>query len=290
MAHATGFLLLFLARKSRLKPLQYLFLTNLSLSEMLYLIGLILRRCLFYMKVETTSSIFYYSEIFFNTCVFSWYVLLLTLIAIDRFMEVYLHLRYHLFLSNRTAKIFLVAVFVISLFCMFVLLFIYDSYSDLRKFNEIYFWPFYEIMFLGVALMTYGYLLKKIRDNKLKTRRIAINLETSAIQLGSTKSNSNKEKVIKTRTHKKHTWFLFPSVFVGSFILFWLIPDFVIFLSSRAKFDLSEVTWFLLNLMYAFGMAIDAITYVIFSRHIRQFVRKYIRRFHQRISHRHTQD
>ena len=209
---------------------------------------------------------------------FIWYIGLMTLLTADRFLSVYLNIRYRTVCTSRRTKLVLLSLFFVSLVST-VICVIAGNHDRIERVILLYVWPFLDAVFLSVALLTYIHFFRKIRSNQRKE-----SLTTSSFkrekkeQLISEKSKKIKKKrfSIKRGASLKRGFFT-PTLLVANFIVFWLIPDQIFFWLSilgknKSEFALASAH-ILLN-FYPFGILMDAIIYIFFQREIVSMLKK----------------
>lgn len=273
--HVVGFYLLYLTRKTAIDRKQRMFLMNLSLSEIIFLIGTITRRTLIFYEVPTCTKIFYYHECLINTGVFSWYNFVMALIAFDRFLEVWLNLRYHIIWTVKKATIAMIFVFVMpSIFVVVIFTFV-DTYDHIRYLNSTYFWLSSEIIFIIVAIITYSYLYGKIVEKKHYTRRLILHLKKINPEINNGSWKRKDRNNAGTPKMPKNGFFV-PTLLILSFITCWFVPDLIIFVHGRLRLTISKQGYFIMGILYCFAVLSDAIIYIFFSKHVRRILFKKI--------------
>ena len=90
------------------------------------------------------------------------YIGLMTLLTLDRFLSVYLNLRYYLYWTLHRAKIAFGCLVLIT--CVTIPMFMSDTVRAMRWVPVLILWPFMELVFLLVATVTYTYLFQKLQN------------------------------------------------------------------------------------------------------------------------------
>lgn len=156
MLHAVGLYCLVKVRRKEYSKssCQYVFLVNLSLLEFLYSIKLFLR----VVDNRIISHALTVTDSFF----FTWYVLILIFLTLDRFLEVYLNIRYNLYCSTSKAK-FILAFLFLTAFTMSATVAIVTK-TNVKTVNTINICLYLSVegVFILLAVVIYGYILFKI--------------------------------------------------------------------------------------------------------------------------------
>ena len=261
---------LYLLRKAKCSAsgfteIQRFYLLHLSIVELVLICSTIPN----YFYHTSQGTIKTLLDVFGSLSLFTWNVGIMQLITLDRFLMVYLNIKYSLFWTMRKSKIAVYTLIITSLATMgFV--FLFDGISVL-VICVVYIWPCLDATFLLAAFTTYTYFFKKIREN-MKLRE-CYNNNTSA-------ERNNKAKIAANeRTDKKmKRGFFTPTLLIVSFILFVVIPDqvfFWYFISSELPSSNIEL---LLVCCYQFSWIVDAVIYIFFQREIFREVKKIFRR------------
>lgn len=293
--HTVGLYMLFTTRITRLAYNQKLYLINISISELLICVFKISHRLfslydysLYSFKLWTIQT---------SGC-FMAYIIFMVLLSVDRFLEVYLNIKYPIFVTKRTAHFSVLIVWLVSaMFAMALVL--QNSDNHVRRVVILYFWPSSELTFLLIALLVYTYLFVKIRKYRKKTNRISTVHDTGVVPgnhnhvtvasttVGAdytTAGNNNttvekldKEKAFNRRRRKssryKHRLYL-PTFLVSSFIILWIVPDQVEFVAILMKKRVPLYFWFLINILITCALCMDAFIYIFGVQEIRRRLQK----------------
>jgi Serpentine type 7TM GPCR chemoreceptor Srsx. len=245
--HFVGFLLLTLVQVTpNFTASQREFLFCLSLVEMLYSLGAIADKLVQFYKL----TIWRYSvTIFYEGFAFVWYTNLMTMLTLDRLMAVKLSLRYNLLWPLRKTRMVLIMCVVSSLLLSIFLILRNPERTTLYRSLAIFVWPFGELVFLMTAVVTYMYFFIKIRKNRIRDRQ--------------RQPNGRMERIKKG--------FFVPSLLVTTFLVFWFIPDQLIFIHqvSGASWKIPETVQQAIRVCYALAVISDAFIYILTPREMR---------------------
>ena len=155
--HAFGLYLLVTVPSLNIKPNQMLLIMNLSVIEILLVFCSWIESLLRIILPHVTG--FVYVDIVKATGVCFVYLATMTLITIDRFLEVYLNIRYSLYWSRKKMIMFITAIWILGSLATILITVAYHFYSiDYLKYCFIYFYPITEAIFLILSLLTYAYI------------------------------------------------------------------------------------------------------------------------------------
>lgn len=206
------------------------------------------------------------------------YIGLMTLLTLDRFISVYLHLRYHLYWTLHRARI--AFGFLVLLACVTIPMFMFESIRPSRWAPVLILWPSMEFVFLFVASVTYIYLFKKLRkfrqiysENHTPNNDICYRQQqqnqgeaASTNAQDSSRGRTNNSKGFLTRG------FFTPTLLVANFIVIFIISDQVYFWLFILDIDPAQTVYgrFLShNIIYNFGFLCDAFIYSLSKKEVR---------------------
>ena len=216
--------------------------------------------------------------------IYIWYIGLMTLMTLDRFLTVFLNIRYRGICTRRKTIIALSASFLLAV--IGTLVFIKTPAPKAEKIAVLYFWPTLDVIFLSVTVLTYTYFFKKLRAIRQTETRFVDFIhnkhETSDLEASSTKRKSFMTRKRKKGQYKKS--FFTPTLLVANFFIFWLIPDqilFAFFLTDPSMEDMQNFKDYfeVLKTIYPFGILCDAFIYIFSQREILRYLKRKIRSF-----------
>ena len=136
--------------------------TNLAINQKYYIISMSgTELCICTLKIaHRIFSIYGFDSVAFKLWTlqtsgcFLCYILSMILLTVDRFLEVYLNIKYPLWLTERVSKILISSSWVVS--ALFAVGFIIQEDMDKVRYSIIvYFWPISELTFLFIAILVY---------------------------------------------------------------------------------------------------------------------------------------
>ena len=181
------------------------------------------------------------------------YGAVMTLITIDRFLEFRFTLKYPLFCAVKKTKI---VVLFFLLMAMMVFLSISAKFiatSNFKNSLSHYIYLGGNSVFLVIALFTYGFIFKKLRQNR--------------------KELENMRKRVNVFVQNRSAFKMFvPSLIIITFIIFTVIPNLIEAISYTE--NVSNFNYHARFIMYPIGWFIDPLMYIFSLKVIRKKIRR----------------
>jgi len=270
--HVIGLYLLYATRRTYFNHTQRLYLIALSTTELFMGTMKIVQRVCYIAGAERVGFYFWMVQ---TSGGFLFYTLTMILMTFDRFLEVFLNLRYSLICTKRRTGFTLLVTLLLSIIFAASTCGSYSDYNTTHSVMVLYFWPTTEITFIIVAVFTYSYLFAKIRTNRYQLKQLVKQLPRMRSETDKAVNRRRNLQYIKKR-------FYLPSLLIATFVLFWFFPDLVEFFFLLRGIDVTSLESLVINLGYVLAMATDALIYVFLSAPVRRHLLKYIG--HRRIS------
>ena len=229
---------------------QKVFFINLCLSEVMITSMAIFKR------IITRSNTAYYTILLLQYSIA--YMLMyevMILITVERFCAVYFNIKLPLMWSNTKTKILTISLWIFNggIFMAMLLLELKQTVLDTYMFTIL------NVIFILMALPTYIYIFRKIKQKKKSV--------ASLTKRNTTKSKENTKKQI-----------LAVFLLVISFFVFNVIPDFVYFFTGMLSIGLPMWAYRFLVYVYCFSYTMDFMIYMFTARPVRRTLRKLVRR------------
>ena len=190
-------------------------------------------------------------------------------LTLDRFLKIFLNIKYPLYWKNSHTVKLIVALFVLNGLLCFI---IWIANPTMKTLDTYFYLPF-DTVFLIVAIGTYGYIFVKIMNNrKVATSELPANNQVETSQPQSSTTPNQRYVMI-------HKQFLSTFLLVITFSIFTVVPDFVYLyygLNDEYK-DLQEWTGALLTAFYSTSFICDFLIYTFSSKPIRKKLKKWAR-------------
>ena len=170
-------------------------------------------------------------EIFHMTMVNVSYMLLMIVITIDRFLIIYLNIKYPLYCTPRKIKIVVILILCFCLCFFFVFLSKYLLY--------LFVYPVIQSVFLLTAILTYVYIYRQLKRSKEPNRN-------------SVKHMKDSKKEPKSKERKRFNIFV-PNLIILTFILFTVLPHAVWSIKFWFEFNLPTSASYFVALMINLG-------------------------------------
>ena len=264
--HTFGLFLLITTKFDDEEMTQRLFYIMLSLGELTISVAEMTIWIIYYTHYPVVRYIMNLNTFFAYTLMYE----VMIALTVDRFLKIFLNIKYPLYWKySRTVKL-VIALFILN-GVMCASFWLTDSLSKLYTY---YFLPF-DLLFLSVAICTYGYIFVKIQKNrKIQNLEIPQNQLNANVPTTSMPTTSNREKTKKILKQNKQ--FLSTFLLVISFSSFTVLPDFFYLYNGFTGY---WKDWFFLlfTILYSTSYICDFLIYTFSSKPIRRKLKKWVR-------------
>ena len=245
-------LLVTLKQKS-LKGSQKLLLIALSVVELTYALVDIVTQICHSLRLNSGTIVLL---IFNSTTVTFMYIFIMTCIVIDRFLEIYLNIKYKLLWSvQKTKNVLLVGL----AFCFFLIIpFYIVGMKWPRHATDIvylYMYPVFELIFVIIATFSYYYITNQV----LKCRRYLKKLE---------KHLSRNNRIVFHKQSKNQFKLLVPILIIVTFLLF-MVGSNILRLFVVLKRLNQDVGYKISLVLIPVGLIADPIIYIFSLKAVR---------------------
>ena len=243
--HALGIYLLH--QPNPVQTNQKLYLINLSVIEILLVL---IKNVSLHIKIFADDPTIYecLSLIHDGIC-FTWMNVLIGL-TIDRFFEVWLNIKYGLYITeNKTKLIILVSYFVGASISLALIVGKYSCDIVTKKISQYYLYPIYGTLTVIVFVLVYAYIYRRLRVARIRA---------ATVNLVHIKENK--------RNHFIPMWI------IVSFILFIYIPFVmytIVFFTMKITRRDSHI-YQVLNIIFLMNFTADALIYILLHQAIRE--------------------
>lgn len=250
--HITALTLLYLLKSTGLKGSQKYLMKCLCFSEIGFCVTFMSIRIAFVLNFQE-NIISFMVFLFQTTLLPIMYGVVMTMITIDRFLEFRFSITYPLFCTVKKTKI-IVLIFLLMATVVFLSIsakFIATSNVNNSIWHYIYLGA--NSVFLVIASVTYGFIFKKLRQNR--------------------KELENMRKRVNVSVQKRSSFKVFlPGWIIITFIIFTVIPNLIKAISHTENVsDIMDHTRFI---MYPIGWFLDPLMYIFSLKVIRKKIRQ----------------
>ena len=226
----------------------------LEVNQKLYLIQMSILEIM----LVACQNITIYLKIFVNNSSYQGYASLITyavglswnnimiMLTVDRFLQVYLNIKYVLYVTERRTKIIIFFCYLVGI-CFGILLIALNLMFNIGpRIMHSYFYPIYGTIGVIIFSVTYLYIYKRIRVGRMP------------------------QKVQSTNHGKsRHRGIFVPFWIMVTFITFILVPSTIfVFAFDTPKYE--KYTRYIWRLLWSIGFIADALIYIIFNKPIRK--------------------
>lgn len=284
LLHSIGIYLLVKIQQRNSGNIQTVYVINLSVCEAIMNFLELLRRIpsFFTIRADVESTISVVNEyihiVMFTgiSFVFYWVMIFLTL---DRLLDILLNIRYPIYWNETKTKNLLGGTWFLGvMLCVTVSMLYYSIGFDWEDAFFKYFYPAISIGFIGLAIVTYGFIFKRYRRTRTNpvcfyNNPIATNQNFNTIDT----TTSNRQPNAWTVFRKSR--FYISVLLILSFIFFMLIPDMTYLLYGIIHKKKDEVLVAACWISYAISNCVDAIIYIFLQADVRKLLWMKIRQF-----------
>ena len=254
--HIFGFSLVWKIKTNSLcSPSQKICLLTLSGTEIIYSTGAIARRILMILREKEAFEEF---DIWLTGGLNAFYIGVMTLLTIDRFLAVFLNINYSVYCTETKTKVSLFLYFILAMLIPIILIAACDNYAERSKAMSLIIWPACDFSFISIALATYIYMYRQISKNKRKQATL-----TKSVRVSHQSENLRKSKDLKKG-------FYFPTLLIVTFMMFWIFPNLTFLYYTKVGEQMPKALTQLMIMLYPFGLVCDASLYIIFPWTVRK--------------------
>lgn len=244
---------IYLIRKSRetrrRDKIQPLFLINLSFIDIMQSLAGIATDLL---ELHEHCKAKRYLE-YVNFGLYVIYMFFIISLTSNRFFDIYLNIHYELYWNIFKTKVLMTLVWIVGIACGISLIILQIFNVELPKLFVLLSITL-DIVTLIISVVTNGYILIKLIHLQKHRRRL-----TKRYSNESNNSSSRKQKL----QEKVNCSYFLISGLVLSTILFLLIPNLIVHLMPIKLIPLSLPFVYICYLLYAFGLVMDAVLYIL---------------------------
>ena len=254
--HLTGLVLLTKTEDVTVNGNQKYLIIALSLTEMTSIVLSVIRESIFYATGNKKDTIGLYVTLYSMIVIPIMYYFIMFVITLDRFLELRLNIKYHLYLNkSRTKKILILVCCIVNIACLAFLCIIFsyqqstmvsNIYEKIHKNLFIYFTPVTDTIFVIVAITVYLYIFYKLYNSNRREQALIKQI----------KCNETTKNITLTVNRCRVPFWI-----ILTFILLWIVPN-ILQLISHSHKDFHEYLHLASYVLYRIGYAADAIIYI----------------------------
>ena len=244
--HILAITLLVRLKLNNVKGSQKILLIALCVTELSYALIDILDHICYKLELDPRTFVFFVLN---STTVTFMYIFIMTCIVVDRFLEIYLNIKYNILWSSKKTKIVLLIGLVICclLFIPFIIMELRNRYVTGDTLSR-YIYPVIELVFIIIFSLSYFYIIRQV----LKYRRNTKKLE---------KQLSKNSKVFYHKQSNNRFKLFVPTLIVVTFLLFMIGPS-ILRLFVALKLLNGDVGYRISFVLVPVGFIADPIIYI----------------------------
>ena len=271
LLHATGLVLITRAKDRNINGNQKYLIIALSLTELAFVTSSIIFESIFYASGSRTEQVGLCFLLYNSIAAGIIYYCVMFAITLDRFLELRLNIKYHLYWNkNRTKNTLLFVSFIVNIaWLVFLLIILSYEQSTLvsnleYKINQnfyTYFLPVINTIFVIFATIVYSYIFLKLRNNRRKEEALRKQVK---------RNETTTNNILRINKYGVPFWIIL------TFVLFCIVPDIL----QPILFDypvLHEYIHSASYVLYRIGHIADAIIYMFNLNYVKVKLREFKR-------------
>ena len=266
--HIAGMCLLTKSRDRNICGAQKYLIIALSLSELGFVILSTIREAIYYIRGSRTDYLGLWVGVYILIVIMNMYYFIMFAITLDRFLEIRLNIKYHLYSNKKRSKKVLISVYIVLNMGYITLLCVYLACRQpVYPVNIImnfvlYFAPVIDTIFVIFATSVYSYIFLTLFRNRRKDH--ALRKQIAA----------NEPKA--SLTYKLNR-FRIPFWIVLTFVLFLVLPDILELMRMTLLHPLLKDDFQMLSyVLYRLGFIFDPIIYLYNLDDVQYKFRKFL--------------
>ena len=256
-----AFTLLINVKQNDVGGSQKILLIALCMTELTYILVDICEQSCFLMRINYVHEALW---LFNASSITFMYIFIMTLIVMDRFLEIYLNIKYKIFWSPQKTKIVLIialATCLLAFIPFFVIGLVLKESRFVASLMFYFIYPILELIFIVTCSCVYYYIIKQL----VKLRRNTMKQQTQ-----------HQEKGSKPTYHKGFNYrfkIFVPTLIIVTFLLFMVVPN-VIRLCAFLKMVKTEVAYIVSFTLIPIGFIADPCIYIFNLSAVRSLLRR----------------
>ena len=222
--------LLISLKEGIVKRNQRLLLVTLCVTEFVYAVADIAKACCILLDIQNVITL---AIFLFHGTALTFFLIFIIMITVDRFLEIYLNIKYSIHWSVRKTNVVLI-VAVLMCCLLFIPLFIVHlrSATAFRKLVTYYIFPTLSLVFLIVFSFSYFYIIKQVLRHRKKTKQIQKQLRTNNTNLHCKQLNIRFRLFVPTLVIITFILFMICPNIIGIFVVIELLPIYVLYFTK----------------------------------------------------------
>ena len=254
--HILALVLLFRVKQNNVQGSQKILLIALCMTELTFVVVNFTEELCYILKFQKAANALY---VFLVASVSTMYVLIMFLITVDRFLVIYLNIKYDILWSPKKT------IIVLSVLLIASSLLLAPSYviglKKVETIGTLYIIPILEAIFIISASVIYFYIFKQILRNRRNMKQLQQQLKV------------NIKTVYRAERHNQFK-LLLPTMIIVTFVFF-IVGANIVFLIVQFK-DLKPSLKKISMVLVPIGFMADSLIYIFSLQSVRSIVRRKI--------------
>ena len=254
--HILALVLLFRVKQNNVQGSQKILLIALCMTELTFVVVNFTEELCYIVKFQKAANALY---VFLVASVSTMYVLIMFLITVDRFLVIYLNIKYDILWSPKKT------IIVLSVLLIASSLLLTPSYviglKKVETIGTLYIIPILEAIFIISASVIYFYIFKQILRNRRNMKQLQQQLKVNI-------------KTVYRAERRNQFKLLLPTMIIVTFVFF-IVGANIVFLIVQFK-DLKPSLKKISMVLVPIGFMEDSLIYIFSLQSVRSIVRRTI--------------
>ena len=252
--HILALVSLFSVKRNNVQGSQKLLLIALCMTELTFVVANFTEELCYIMKLQKAANALY---IFLFAGVSTMYILIMFLITVDRFIVIYLNIKYDILWSPKKTMIVLSVLIIVSSISLALTYLI--GLKKVERIRSLYVSPIIEAIFIVSASVIYFYIFKRVLQNRKKMKRLQQQLKV------------NTRTVCHTKRHNRFKMFVSTMIIIT--FVFFIVGANLVCLIVQVKDIKSNLKKISMVLLPA-GFITDSLIYIFSLQSVRSILRR----------------
>ena len=253
ITHIAALVLLITTKEKKISKGQKYLIISLCLTEMVYVITDNVYKILDLLKLENIAHNFW---LITAGPIFFMYMFIMIFITIDRFLVFYLNLKYALYWSDKSMQLILTGLACISVISYIPLRARGINHDELGKTLACYIYPPFEVVFIFIVLLTYGYIFGQYRK--------------------SVRGDSYRRNILSHNRFKIKV----PTLIILTYVICTIVPNVIRLLHFLIAIKIYDIK--ILHVLTPLGFLTDSAIYIYSIKTVRKNLKMSVRNFSRR--------
>ena len=222
---------------------------------------------------DTIIIIFKYFGIVTETTIMFLYYASMLFTVIDKFLEIFLNLKYPLYFNVNKATYIISATWLIGIVLCVTVIVSEHLFGYINHLHRKYFFVSFDILFIIISISCYSYIFVKYTQSRTNPHQIGYSESTENSQIIQTQSTSSSAVKNIFNIFRKSRFYI-SVLLILNFLLLTVIPDlFVFFIIENINHHIHRnIMTVIINILYEISLLVDAWIYIYINKQVRRIL------------------